>query len=216
CSVVFALARQLALSSWHLALKDRALAKCQVLIAKCCFLDVLRAFTERLQNHTPNEGGIVDQVAHEESPRLGAHAEKPFHADALHPARRHRLVAAQEVEGGADARHHAAAHATDVLGHESFHGAGTHSHPEDVSAGGVHAFDNLGVFFGGERTERRAVSSGHLQSREAFTQVLSEAISDAGHGAVEVMLPAARKAVLTRRQHQVGAAYALHVLESLQ
>lgn len=61
---------------------------------------------QELPEKQEDEAGVVPDVSKGQAARLGCEAKYPFKAAALHPSRSPALAAGDEVESGANSKHH--------------------------------------------------------------------------------------------------------------
>jgi len=112
---------------------------------------------EELAKEPEDEAGVVLDVTHGQTPRLGDEAEDPFKPGAHHPSRRLWLAAGEEVECGADAKHHCGT-AADVLLLWA-----TEADEEQARAGGSDSLDGSGVLFWRESSKRRTLKKINME-----------------------------------------------------
>ena len=177
-------------------------------------MEGIAAQAGELKEDTPDEERVVLEIALPEPARLLDQAIEPFEAAALNPAWRLADIAADQVEGRANADHDGDIKDGQGRGHEVFLLGCAQADPDDVGLRGGD-LGLKGLELGRcEGAEGRRMGADDLQPGKLGLEDGSQGVRRAGTAAVEEVFPSRPLRGLADFEKKIGTVDSLHILKT--
>ena len=174
------------------------------------------AHAGELHNDSPDEGGIVDQVAFPQAPWILNKPVQPLKPCSLDPCRAIAKLPSVIIECRTYANHEWNIESAGILSHESFLLRRAQAYPYDVRPGLRNLRSHFVFFMRGKGSEGRCICADDLQSWKSIAQRFSQQVCYAGLAAVEEIAVASLHGEAADRGHEVRPKDAVHLPKTLK